>query len=233
MRRMFGPMLVVTSCLALGTVGVAATTAPAFAAGTGYTPGANPTPGGTATGLAGTVVTSTTIQPSGGTATGSVGSATVSVSVPAGAFTGPVQLVLTDAAASSVTSSAGSTVVTFGLGIFENGTKVTGTFPAITVTVSSSSITAGSTVYIVTGSGLQAVSGASVTNGSATFSITSDPVVEVVAAAANAAAAGTAIPGATLGLTGKPFLLEGGMAAALVVFGALLLIGLSFRRRTA
>ena len=230
MRRVFAPMLALTSCLALGAVAVVGTTAPAFAAGSGYTPSNTPTPGGAATGLAGTVVTSTTIQPSGGTATGTVGTATVSVSVPAGAFTGPVQVVLTDATASSVTSSAGSTIVTFGVGIFENGTKVTGTFPAITITVHSSSITAGSTVYFVTGSGLQAVSGDSVTNGSATFSITSDPVVELVAA--TAAAAGSPIPGATVGVTGKPFLLEGAIAASLMAFGALLLIGLIFRRRT-
>lgn len=231
MRRVFAPMLALTSCFALGTVAVVATTAPAFAAGNGYTPSNTPTPGGAATGLAGTVVTSTTIQPSGGTATGTVGTATISVSVPAGAFTGPVQVVLTDATASLVTSSAGSTIVTFGVGIFENGTKVTGTFPAITVTVHSSSITGGSAVYFVTGSGLQAVSGASVTNGSATFSITSDPVVELVAATA-AAAAGSPIPGATVGVTGKPFLLEGAIAASLMAFGALLLIGLIFRRRT-
>ena len=70
-------------------------------------------------------------------------------------------------------------MVTFGIGIYVNGTKVTGTFPAISITVSSPSITAGSTVYLVTGSGLQSVSGDSVKAGSATFTITSDPVIEV------------------------------------------------------
>jgi hypothetical protein len=204
----------------------------AFAAGSGYTPAANPTTGGTATGLAGTVVTSTTIQPSGGTATGTVGSATITASVPAGTFTGPVQVVMTDATSSAVTPPSGGTiVVTFGIGIFENGTKVTGSFPAITVTVTSSSITAGSTVYLLTGSTLQAVSGASVTAGSATFTITSDPVVTT--AATSATASGTAIAGATSEVTGKPFLLEGGIAAALVAFGGLMLVGLRLRRRSA
>jgi hypothetical protein len=130
-------------------------------------------------------------------------------------------------------------MVTFGLGIFENGAKVTGTFPAITVTVTSPSITAGSTVDIVTGSGVQSVSGAAVTNGSATFTITSDPTVEIVAATTATAAATSAgsssgaIAGATSGQTGKPFLLEGMVAVALVVIGGLMLVGLRLRRRPA
>ena len=167
--RMFGIGL-----LAAGVV-LAAPTA-AFAAGTGYTPGAA-APGGAATGLPGNVVSTTTIQPSGGTANATVGSTSIAASVPAGAFTGPVQLVMTDASSSAVAAAGGaSTVVTFGVGFYVNGTKVTGTFPAVTITVSSPSITAGSTVYLVTASGLQAVSGASVKAGSATFTITSDPV---------------------------------------------------------
>jgi hypothetical protein len=205
----------------------------AFGAGSGYTPGAAPTVGGTATGLAGTVVSTTTIQPGGGTASGTVGSATIVATVPAGAFTGPVQLVDTDASASAVTPPGGGTpVVTFGIGIFANGVKVTGSFPAITVTVTSPSIVAGSVVYIVTGTTLQAVSGASVSAGKATFTITSDPVIEL---AAPASAAGTAsvtpIAGATSAQTGEPFLLEGGLAAALCAVGVLLLVAARRRGR--
>ena len=219
--------------LAAGTI-LAAPTA-AFAAGTGYTPAA-PTPGGTATGLPGSVVSTTTIQPSGGTANATVGSATITVTVPAGTFTGAVQVVTTDASSSAVAApGGGTTVVTFGIGVYVNGAKVTGTFPAITITVSSPSIVAGSTVYLVTGSGLQSVSGSSVKAGSATFTITSDPVVEVAtpaAATAAAAATGAAITGATSAATGKPFFLETLVAAGLLALGTLLLVALRVRRRT-
>lgn len=225
----------------LGVVGVSTLLVPAIAsaAGSGYTPAASPTTGGTASGLAGTVVSSTTIQPSGGTATGTVGTATISVDVPAGDFPNPVQAVLTNASGSSVTPASGGTVVaTFGIGFYENGTKVTGTFPAVTVTVTSPSITAGSTVYLVEGTTLVAASGASVKAGSATFTITSDPTVEIVApvattAAAAASTSATPISGATTAETGKPFLLEEGIAGALVAFGAALFVGLRLRRRSA
>ncbi len=222
----------------------------AYAAGSGYTPTGAPTTGGSATGLAGTVVTSTTIQPSGGTASGVVGSATITAAVPPGTFTGAVQVVMTDATSSYLApGSGGSAVVTFGIGIYVNGSKVTGTFPAIRVTITSPAITAGSTVYLVTGSGLQAATGASVQAGSASFSITSDPVVEVTAPVATTAsggagaassgttsggtASGTAIAGATSGETGEPFLLEELVAVALLALGALILLALRLRRRTA
>ncbi len=222
--------------LVAGSIGL--TPVAAFAAGSGYTPATGGT-GGTATGLPGSVVSSTTIQPSGGTANATIGNCTISVTVPAGAFTGPVQLTVTDASASSVAPpSGGTTVVTFGIGFYQNGSKVTGTFPAVTVTVSSPSITAGSTVYFVTGAGLQAVSGAAVQAGSVTFTITSDPVVEVATPASAAAsgavgATGVAISGATSAQTGKPFYLEALVAAALMAFGSLLLVALRLRRRTA
>ncbi len=236
--------------LGLATAGALAVPTQAYAAGSGYTPTGAPTTGGSATGLAGTVVTSTTIQPSGGTASGVVGGSTITATVPPGAFTGAVQVVMTDATSSYVApSSGGSPVVTFGIGIYVNGSKFTGTFPAIHVTITSPSITVGSTVYLVTGSGLQAASGASVQAGSASFSITSDPVVEVTAPIATTAAggtgaassgttsgggaSGTAIAGATSGETGEPFLLEEMVAVALLVFGALVLVALRLRRRTA
>jgi len=224
--------------LALVAAAVALTPTAAFAAGSGYAPsgGGNT---GTATGLPGSVVSATTIQPSGGTANATIGTTTISVDVPAGAFTGPVQLVITDAAASAVTPSGGATVVvTFGVGFYENGTKVTGTFPAVTVTVTSSAITAGSTVSFVTGGGLQAVSGASIKAGSATFTVTSDPVVEVATPvsavpAGTTGTTGSAISGATTAQTGKPFFLEGLLAVALASFGFLLLVAVRLRRRAA
>jgi hypothetical protein len=108
--------------------------------------------------------------------------------------------------------------------------------PAVTVTITSPSITAGSTVYFVTGSTLQSVSGAAVKDGSATITITSDPVAEVatpVAAAATATGSGSPIVGATSTQTGQPFFLESLAAAGLIAFGSLLLVGLRLRRRTA
>jgi hypothetical protein len=218
----------------------------AFAAPSGYTPAPTPpapSPGGTAGGLAGTVVSSTTIQPSGGTGNATIGNATITVTVKAGTFTGQEQIVITNASSSAITPPGGTPVVTFGIGIFINGTKVSGTFPPITVTVTSPSITAHSVVDFVTSSGLTVVSGEAATNGSVTFTFTSDPIFEVATmttastASATSAAGGTssgsAIPGATSGQTGKPFLLEGAAAVALIVIGALMLVGLRLRRRTA
>jgi hypothetical protein len=233
----------------LASIGLAAGAAlagptQAYAAGSGYTPTGTPTTGGSATGLAGTVVTSTTVQPSGGTASGVVGSSTITATVPPGTFTGAVQVVMTDATGSYLApSSGGSPVVTFGIGIYVNGSKVTGTFPAVSVTITSPAITVGSTVNLVTGSGLQAATGAAVQAGSASFSITSDPVVEVTApvgtvgttasGGTGGTSSGTAIAGATSGETGKPFLLEEMVAVALLAFGALVLVALRLRRRTA
>ena len=210
----------------IAVLATVATSPAAFAAGTGYAP-TESAPGGSAAGLPGTVVTSTTISPSGGSVSGTVGGSTVTATIPAGAFADPVQAVLTDAAGSGVVPpNGGTSVVTFGVAFYVNGTKVTGAFPAVTITVTSASITAGSTVYLVVGASLQAVSGASVTNGSATFSITSDPVVEIAAASTSS----LPITGATSVQTGKPFLLEGGIAAALLLVGGLLLIRARLRR---
>ncbi len=200
----------------------------AFAAGSGYTPG-SPTVGGSATGLPGTVISTTTVQPSGGTGTGAIGSVSIAVTVPTGTFANPTQVVITDATNSQVPpSNGGSVVATFGVGFFVNGTKVTGTFPAVTITVSSSSIQAGATVYVVSGGQLIALTGASVKNGSATFTVTSDPTIEVVAAVATT----TSISGATAAVTGKPFALEEIVAGSLVALGGIGLL-LLFRRQRA
>ncbi len=235
MRLTFIPRLAVAAggVAMAGALFVAPATA--YGAGTGYTPGGTPTPGGTAAGLAGTVASTTTIQPGGGVATGSVGSSTITATVPAGAFTGAVQVVITDASSSAVVPpGGGSPIVTFGIGIYSDGVKESGSFPAVSITVSSSAITAGSTVYLVTGSGLQSVSGDAVKAGSATFSITSDPTVEVAATSVAATAVGsTAIAGATSSQTGKPFILEGAVAALLCAVGVMLLVVVRRRGRTA
>ena len=217
--------LVLTLLALLGSAaaGALAGPTPAFAAGSGYTPTSTPT--------------------TGGTASGTVGSSTITATVPPGTFTGAVQVVMTNAAgAYRPPGAAASPVVVFGIGIYVNGSKVTGTFPAVTVTITSPAITLGSTVYLVTASGLQSATGAAVRAGSASFSITSDPVIEVTDPVGTAGAtasgttggtsSGTAVAGATSVQTGQPFLLEELAAVALLAFGALILVALRLRRRT-
>ncbi len=229
MRRLRLIGLMVGAASALSVVGASLAPGTALAAGSGYTPGGTG-PGGSATGLPGTVISTSTIQPSGGSGSGTIGGSSITVNVPPGTFPNPVQLVLTDASSSTITpSGGGSVVVVFGVGFYENGTKVTGTFPPVTVTVTSSSITAGSTVYLIVGGQLVAASGASVTNGSATFTITSDPTVEIVAAPA----ATTSISGATAAVTGEPFRFEEIAAASLVALGGLGLLLVRRRHRAA
>ena len=111
-----------------------------------------------------------------------VGSATITVAVPPGTFTGPVQVVMTDATSSYLAPAPGGPPWSRSESASTSmGRRSLAHSPPFAVTITSPAITAGSTVYLVTGSGLQAASGASVQAGSATFTITSDPVVEVTA----------------------------------------------------
>jgi hypothetical protein len=216
----------------LGIGGAFATTVPAFGAGTGYAPtGAPPAAGGTSAGLPGTVISSTAIQPTGGTGSATIATCAVNVTVPPGVFTGTTQLVITDAASSTVNPTNGTAIVTFGVGFFVNGTKVTGSFPAVTVTVSCPSITGGSAADFVTATGLQNVPGALVHVGSVTFAITSDPVVEVVAVTVSSSAPATAIASGTSAPTGKPVVLEMGVAGVLILGGSGVLVILRPRHR--
>jgi hypothetical protein len=136
--------------------------------------------------------------------------------------------VITDASSSQISPATGAPVLTFGVGFYVDGTKYTGSFPPVTVTVTGPGITAGSTVYLVTGSGLQAVSGDQVTNGTATFAITSDPIVEI---SSPAGANLSAIPGGASAQTGKPVVLEVGLSVLLVLGGIALLVITRLRRR--
>jgi hypothetical protein len=212
---------------------VVGTAGPAFAAGSGYTPGGNPSPGGTATGLPGTVITSTAVQPTGGTVSATVGTASISVDVPAGTFTSATQLVVTDATSSAVTPSSGSVVVTFGVGFFVNGTKVSGSFPSVTVTVSVPGAASGDTVYLVSGGALSPVSGASVSSGAVTFTITEDPVIELVSAPGGATAGTGAIAGGSTVQTGRPVVGQLAGAFLLLLVGGVLLAVRRLRRPVA
>ena len=201
--------------------------ATAFAAGNGYAPSSGTgTPAGVPGGFT-SVLTTATVQPSGGTVTGSDNGNTVTVTVPAGAFTQPAQVVLTagDVAQIGSAGQAGKqTVVAVGISVLVNNTTFTGTFPKpITVTIAGNFATGDEVVvYNPSTSSWSPVPGATIANGTATFSITSDPDIAVLASTSSA------VTGATSASTGKPFLLEGGAAAALVLGGTL--FAFRFRR---
>jgi len=221
--------------VALGIGAAVLASSAAFGAGTGYGGGTGGGGTGGTGGVAGTVVSTTTIQPTGGSGSGVVGSSTINVTVPPSAFNGPVQLVITDATSSSPGSVSGnSVVVSFGIAFYENGSKVTGTFPAVSASVSGPNITASSVLYL---------------NGSTTpypstfspphtlnFTVTSDPnflVAQAATAAALSQSSTGSIAGGTTAQTGEPFLGEGLVAGVLVLCGGLVLVGLRLRRRTA
>jgi hypothetical protein len=223
-RRSVGAVAI--GLLALGGAALVASPS-AFAAGTGYAPSTAPHTGGTAAGLHGKVVKVCALQPGGGTCSATVGNATITAKVSAGTFTVPTTCVVTDADSTAVAvPDGGSLVVAFGIGCYQNGTKVTGSFsPAVTVVVTSPEITSGSKVYLRVGTQLQAITGAQVTGGKATFSISEDPTVEVTAPGVSA------VPGATTVHTGEPFGLEGAIADVLVLAGSVFLGWLVLGRR--
>jgi len=221
--------------LGAAAIGVLLAAAPALGAGTGYG-GAGGTSGSGGTGgLAGTVVSTTTVQPTGGPASGVVGSDTVTVTVPSGAFANPVQVVVTNAAGDTPTTVGGSAVaLSFGVGFYQNGTKVTGTFPAVACSVSGPNVNASSVLYL---------------NGSSTpypttfvapdtldFTVTSDPNFLLTTAATTAALSSTsasAVAGATTAQTGVPLRGELLLAGVLVMAGGSLLVVRRMRRRSA
>lgn len=229
-RRIGRPVFVLAAIFSAAALVMAPSTV-ASAAGNGYTPG-TPSPGGVAPGLPGHVDTVTTVGAGGGTATGSVGSSTITVTVGPTSFGQPVQVVMTSPPGQSNGNGKdkGQIVALFGLGFYENGSKVTGSFPPVTVTVTSPNIVAGSTVSFIVNGNLVQVPSSQVTAGSATFTISSDPVVEVTNVAGTAP---IAITGATAAVTGEPFGLDEILSAFLVLLGIALLLTLRLRRRAA
>lgn len=208
----------------LFAVGVAAglvfaVPAAAFAAGSGYAPA----PGAAAVGVPGgfnSVVTTVTIQPSGGTVTAVIDGATITITVPTGAFSQPTQVVVTTGDVTQIGSagvSGKSAVLAFGISFLVNGQPLTATFPTpIGVKVADNfASTDELVVYDTTTSAWTPVAGATVANGTISFTISSDPDFAVLASNAQP------IPGATTPVTGKPFLLEGLIAALLVLVGGL------------
>lgn len=224
MRRL-GPRVAIVM---VGSAALAVAAAGGALASTGYgppAPVAPAVPGGFSA-----VVTSQTIGP----ASGKIGPVDVdgiptTLTIPAGAFPGRVQITLTapNLAGVGAAGFAGhSAVAGVGIRVQENGSTYPGTFlKPLTLTMSSSSITRSSVVVVWNGAAFVTESSATVTAGLATVSFDSDPNFAVLASAGTAA---STIPGATGATTGKPFLGEGIAAALLLLLGV---AGLGYARR--
>jgi hypothetical protein len=223
---------------------------PAWAAGSGYSPGT-----GTLTGSSGSgpttptgftdIVTTQTVQPSGGTVTATAGSTTVKVVVPSGALATPFQVVVTSGTTSDLSGlpSGAQPTLAIGIGFEQNGQKVTSTFNTpITVTITDSSITTAEQVVVydpstgtyVPVSQATNVANLVVTNGQVTFQVLADPYIALLAAT-SAAAPAPAVGGATTPVTGVPIVTEAAVGGVLVIAGLLLAMRLRRRveRRTA
>lgn len=208
MKRIIG------TSLGAGAVALAAgmLAAPAaWAAGSGYGTGTGAPPS-TAPGGFTTVVAAKTVGPAGGTLVASVAAAQVSISVPAGTFSGPVQLVLVGPKALVTMPGA---VTAFGIQLQSNGTALTGSFSPVTVTVSDPALAVGDQVEEWNGTSFVPYSQGTVGTGVATITVTTDPVFAIstppaggvgaayASATPTAASSGT-VPGATSVHTGVP-----------------------------
>ena len=209
---------------------------PAYAAGTPY--GGGGTVGGTGGTGSGTILTTCTVVPTQVTVcTARIGEDTVTITVPANTFTTPDQIVITDRTLQVQPLGPGTTVVlSFGVSFVYQGAKVTGTFSPVSGSATGPNIVTGESIYFAAlTSNVFAVEPSTFTNGALNFSITSDPAIEVASTHTSTASNVSARPvtGGTVPVTGKPFGLEGSVAAVLVLGGSLLLIRIRRRRRTA
>jgi hypothetical protein len=212
------------SVAALGIGALVVTSVPAFGAGTSYGGGG----GGTSNfpGLPGSVVTTCTLTAAASSCVATIGGNTITINIPAGDLPPGAQLVIT-----SITGDTpidGTPVLEFALGVFNNGAKITTSFAQpLTVTVSGADITSSTKVFEQTSTGFTPV-GAVTQTGALSFPVSADPAFQLD----NSPTASVPIAGATLAVTGKPFLGEELLAGSLVLLGSGLLLGLRLRRRS-
>jgi hypothetical protein len=208
------------AALVCGVV-LVATPAVALAAGTPYTGGS--TTGSTGVGLPGSVVTTCNQTGAANTCTAQIGNCTVTISIPASDLPPGSQLVIT-----SVTDPAPPgyvLLVEFGVGAFNNGSKITTAFvDPLTVAVSCPTITAASKVFQVTSSGSSVVP-STFAGTTDTFSDPSDPVYQVANPGVTTAASTTSGSGTTPAFTGANLIPEIVAGVILVLVGAVLLLG--------
>jgi hypothetical protein len=157
------------------------------------------------------------------TCSAQIGSFTITITVPAGDLPAGSQLVIT-----SVTNTAPGgyvVLVEFGVGAFDNGTKLTSAFAApLTATVNGPAFTSGTRVFTVTSTGTTPVS-ATFSGNSISFAVPSDPVYQADNPGATTAAATTSGSGTTPALTGANLIPEIVTGSILVLLGAMLLVG--------
>jgi hypothetical protein len=150
----------------------------AGAAGSGYAE-----PSGTVTGPTGeSFPVSAVLTPTNGAVSGTatVGTSTVDVSSPAGALDPSDQLVVANSV-SQPTAPGATGVVSLFVGVYNNGTKVTGTFAKpVTIVISDPNIKAGDVVQEFVNGAWTTISNATVVDGKVVVSVSSDPTIEVV-----------------------------------------------------
>jgi hypothetical protein len=217
-------MVMLGAAIAWGTAGVAS----ASTTGRQSVPPPVPTPlppGGFSA-----VVTTQTVGPAGGNVGPvTVAGASVTVHIPAGAFSSPMQVVITAPDLAAVPPAPGMVVVAgVGVGVDLNGAKYSGTFSKpITIDIASPKITASSEVGTWNGSMFVTDPSATVTAGMASISMGADAAFIVQSPTAPKPAP---VPGATSPVTGEPFLGEGILAGLLVLGGTGAIVA-SRRRR--
>lgn len=212
-RGLAWKLLVIAVTGVVAALGMAGTAFAATASHAQYGP--PPPPAVTPPGGFTAVVTTVTIGPAGGVVGPvTVDPASLSVNVPAGAFTKPMQVTVTEPDLAQITPMPGYYNVSgAGVIISYDGVKYTGTFAKpVTVNFTSNQIWPASKLLVWTGSAFDVAPGSMAGTGYAMTSFSHDPYYVVQSP--------TAVPRATVPVTGEPFVGEGLLAGLLVLAGA-------------
>ena len=186
-------------------------------------------PAGTGTGGFPAVITTRTVGPAGGTISVMANGVPATLTVPPGAFSTQVQIMISEPPDLAMVGNAGfpgyRVVAALGVQVMEGDRVYPGTFGRpLTLSMQSPSIVSSS--FVSSGNGRY--SNASVTAGMATVSFDSDPRFYVLTPSG---AGATPISGATTPHGGKPLLGEEIAAGVLLLFGAAGLTLVVRRRR--